>query len=95
MKHLPALFLVAAVVLGILSGSQAVAAPAADCPVIRADTTGTIPWPPPPDPNDPTGDTGTDDDSSSDDHDSDSGSDSGDSSYPDNPYDPANEPMPN
>ncbi|HEY9069919.1 MAG TPA: hypothetical protein VIV61_06645 [Candidatus Ozemobacteraceae bacterium] len=62
-------------------------------------TTGSdIPWPPPGNPADPTDpNNGNDDGSSSGGcdcgHDHDSGS--SDSSYPDNPYDPNNEPMPN
>lgn len=88
----------------LMSGANAFAAPSTDVTCIRQTTDSHhIPWPPPGNPADPTDPNNDDDDGSG--SSSDSGSDCGhdhhgddsgsDGSYPDNPYDPDNEPMPN
>lgn len=82
----------------LMSSGVTYAAPSMDITSIRQTTDSDIPWPPPGNPSDPTDPNNGDDygsGSSSDsdsDHDDNSGSDS---SNPDNPYDPNNEPMPN
>jgi len=88
----------------LMSSATTFAAPSMDITCIRQTTGSDIPWPPPGNPADPT------DPNNGDDYGSDSGSSSGsgcdcghdhgsdsdsDNSYPDNPYDPNNDPMPN
>lgn len=94
------LTLAALVAFILMNSAVSFAAPAPETKCIK--TAGSdIPWPPAPNPADPTDPANDDDGSGSSsgsgcdcghDHDSDSSSDN---SYPDNPYDPANDPMPN
>ncbi len=89
----------------LMSSAVTFAAPSTGITSFRQTTGSDIPWPPPGNPADPTDPNNGDDYGSGSSSDSGSGCDCGhdhddddsgsDSSYPDNPYDPNNEPMPN